>query len=87
MLHSHVLSLTCSELSHENEQDPCPWFGLFLHSTESKNPVLRFLLMLLATDYDVWILLLLSILDGDRALFRHNRFHNELQGGMVVVPF
>ena len=44
--------------------------------------------MLLATDYDVWFLLLLSILDGDRALFRHNhRFYNALQGGMVVVPF
>ena len=88
MLHSHVLSLPCSELSHVCQQDSCPWFGLFLNLTDSKIPVLRFLLMLLATDYDVWIVLLLSILDGDRALFRHNcRFHNPLQGGMVVAPF
>ena len=38
--------------------------------------------MLRATDYDVWFLLLLNVLDGDRALFRHNhRFYNALQGG------
>ena len=44
--------------------------------------------MLLATDFDVWFLLLLSILDGERALFRHNhRFYNALQGGMVVDNF
>ena len=59
----------------------------FLHLTVAKIPVFRFLLMLLATGYDVKFLLLLSIFDGDRALFRHNhRFYNVLQGGMDVAP-
>ena len=43
--------------------------------------------MLPATDYDVWLFLLLNVLAGDRVLFKYNhRFYNVLQGGMDVAP-
>ena len=43
--------------------------------------------MLTATGCSVWFLLLLDVLDGDRALFRHHHgFYYALQGGMVVAP-
>ena len=45
-------------------------------------------LMLPAMDYGVWFLLLLNVLDGGRALFRHNhRLYDALLGGMVVALF
>ena len=43
--------------------------------------------MLPATDYDVWLLLLLNVLAGERVLFKYNhRFYNVLLGGMDVAP-
>ena len=59
----------------------------FILWQDSIIPELRFLLMLPATGYSVWFLLLLDALDGDRALFRHHHgFYYALQGGMVVAP-